>query len=534
MYLEKSCERDLGTVVPAKVPSKAEGKVDNWVTRLTVISCQVIVTVSIFHWFKDYLLALSGAASSNIYLGILGWPLASTCALLVLLKYQKLIQQFGRDNVQLGEKLGARTYALEKTNEEMRLEIAERGRVEKALMESESRFRTIIREAALGIALIDKQGRVIEGNPALSSMLGYPPEELRGTDFIRFTYPEDAESSWGNLQKLLSGRQDICRLETRYLRKDGWSGWGRQSISLVRDAEGNPQFAIALFEDITERRESEERILTYQTQLQSLASELTLTEERERRRLATVLHDHVAQLLMMAKVKFEKMQESTIYRDLAKSMEEIRKLIEESIRCTRSLVFELSPPILYDLGFEPAMEWLAEHMEKQYGLVVQVEDDDQPKPLDNEARVLLFRAVRELLFNVIKHAKVNYARVVLHGDGEHIRVIVKDNGVGFAPDRLGASSDKLENYGIFSIRERLNYFGGDIEIESTPGQGAKVIMTMPLKVNQEKAVSPTNPSLHLSLYSPPEVSKGPPRSLAKTRSHKVRNHSALTGKKIPA
>jgi signal transduction histidine kinase len=142
--------------------------------------------------------------------------------------------------------------------------------------------------------------------------------------------------------------------------------------------------------------------------------------------------------------------------------------------------------------------------------------------------------VRELLFNVIKHAKVNYARVVLHGDGEHIRVIVKDNGVGFAPDRLGASSDKLENYGIFSIRERLNYFGGDIEIESTPGQGAKVIMTMPLKVNQEKAVSPTNPSLHLSLYSPPEVSKGPPRSLAKTRSHKVRNHSALTGKKIPA
>ena len=243
----------------------------------------------------------------------------------------------------------------------------------------------------------------------------------------------------------------------------------------MRDAEGNPQFAIALFEDITERRESEERILTYQTQLQSLASELTLTEERERRRLATVLHDHVAQLLMMAKVKFEKMQESTIYRDLAKSTEEIRELIEESIRCTRSLVFELSPPILYDLGFEPAMEWLAEHMEKQYGLVVQ-----------------------ELLFNVIKHAKVNYAWVVLHGDGEHIRVIVKDNGVGFAPDRLGASSDKLENYGIFSIRERLNYFGGDIEIESTPGQGARVIMTMPLKVNQEKAVSPTNPSLHLS------------------------------------
>jgi signal transduction histidine kinase len=135
--------------------------------------------------------------------------------------------------------------------------------------------------------------------------------------------------------------------------------------------------------------------------------------------LATVLHDQIAQLLMVAKGKFEKMQESAIYRNLAKPIEEIRKLIEESIRYTRSLVFELSPPILYDLGFEPAMEWLAEHMEKQYGLVVHVEEDDQPKPLDNEARVLLFRAVRELLFNVLKHAQVSCARVVLQGDGSY-------------------------------------------------------------------------------------------------------------------
>ena len=129
------------------------------------------------------------SASSNLYLGILGCTLATVCACLLLLKYQKLIQQFSRDNVQLGERLGARTYALEKANEEMRLEIAERGRVEKALMESESRFRTIIREAALGIALIDKQGCVIEGNPALLDMLGYAAGELRGMEFTRINHP---------------------------------------------------------------------------------------------------------------------------------------------------------------------------------------------------------------------------------------------------------------------------------------------------------------------------------------------------------
>jgi PAS domain S-box-containing protein len=485
----KSYQGELATGVPIEVRPKDGNASNAWVTRLIMVTLQVIVAVSIFQLLRDMVFPQGSGRSANIFLSIMGCTLATICAYLLLLKYQTLIQQFSHQNVQLGERLGARTFALEKANEEMRLEIAERGRVEKALMESESRFRTIIREAALGIALIDKQGRVIEGNPALLAMLGYAPEELRGMEFTRINHPENAESSWQNFQQLLTGKQDICRVETRYIRKDGWIGWGRQSISLVREAGGTPQFAIALFEDITDRRESEDKIRTYQEQLQSLASELSITEERERRRLATVLHDHIAQLLVVAKGKFEKIQESTFYRSLAHPMEEIRRLIEESIRYTRSLVFELSPPILYDLGFEPAMEWLAEHMEQQYGLVVTVEDDDLPKPLDNETRVLLFRAVRELLFNVLKHAQASCARVCMRREGEQLRVIVEDNGVGFAPDQLGPSAGKIEGFGLFSIRERLNYFGGRMEIESTPGEVTRVILSLPLRPDQKKRAS---------------------------------------------
>ena len=513
----KLCEGELAAGIGIEVPPKDESTVNSWVTRLILVTLQVIVAISIFQLFRDIVFAHASAASSNIYLGILGCTLATVCACLLLLKYQKLIQQFSRDNVQLGERLGARTYALEKANEEMRLEIAERGRVEKALMESESRFRTIIREAALGIALIDQQGRVIEGNPALLAMLGYAAEELRGMEFTRINHPENAASSWENFQKLLTGRQDVCRVETRYIRKDGWVGWGRQSISLVREAGGKPQFAIALFEDITERRESEEKIRTYQEQLQSLASELSLTEERERRRLATVLHDHIAQLLVVAKGKFEKIQESTLYRSVAKPMEEIRRLIEESIRYTRSLVFELSPPILYELGFEPAMEWLAEHMEKQYGLAVAVEDDDNPKPLDNEARVLLFRAVRELLFNVLKHSQASGARVCMRRAGEHLEVIVEDNGVGFAPDKPGGSSGKIEGFGLFSIRERLNYFGGRMEIESTPGEVTRVILTLPLQPDKKKRPSHMATPSPVRVALPPAASKVVPLAPVKPR-----------------
>ena len=501
-------ERELGSGSAVKTLRVDEGKVSSWTTKLTIVTLQVIIAVSIFQVFKDWVFTNKGPGSSNIYLGIMGCTLATICAYLILVKYQSLIQQFSRENVKLGERLGARTAELEQANEEMRQEIAERRRVEEALLESESRFRTIIREAAIGIALLDQKGRLIESNPALQTMLGYSPEELRGMGFSQIQHPENSKLSQEIFRQLLAGEQEVYRVETRYTRKDGWVGWGRQSISLVREAGGEAQFAIAMFEDITERRENEERIRTYQEQLQSLASELSLTEERERRRLATVLHDHIAQLLVLAKDKFEKMQESSVVRALIKPMEEVRRLIEESIRYTRALIFELSPPILYDLGFEATMEWLAEHMEEQYGLKVEVENDDLPKPLDNEARVLLFRGVRELLFNVLKHAQTKSAKVRLRGEEGQLRVIVEDNGVGFAPDRLISATGKVKGFGLFSVRERLNYFGGSLEVESIPGEVTRVSLVMPLQSKGKPKKSRTKTAVPAELASPSAASRG--------------------------
>jgi PAS domain S-box-containing protein len=428
----KLCEGDMATRIPNTASRMEESTVNTWITRIILVALQVIIALSIFQLLKDVIFPHTKGISSNLFLSIAGCTLATICAYLILIKYQSLIQQFSRENVQLG---------------------------------------------------------LIEGNPALQAMLGYDSQELRGMEFTRIDHPDNAKVSREIFEKLLSGEQDVCRVEFRYIRKDGWVGWGRQSLSLVRDSAGKPQFVIALFEDITERRESEEKISTYQEQLQSLASELSLTEERERRRLATILHDHIAQLLVLAKGKFEKMQESTLYRSFAKPMEEIRRLVEESIRYTRSLIFELSPPILYDLGFEATMEWLAEQMEQQYGLTVAVEDDQRPKPLGNEARVLLFRAVRELLFNVLKHAQADRARIRMQRKGKQLRVTVEDNGVGFAPDKLSLPAGKVEGYGLFSIRERLNYSGGSMEIESTPGRVTRVILSLPLQSDRENQTS---------------------------------------------
>jgi signal transduction histidine kinase len=220
-----------------------------------------------------------------------------------------------------------------------------------------------------------------------------------------------------------------------------------------------------------------------EAELRSLASQLSLTEERERRRIATELHDHIGQTLALCKIKLGMLQESAS-AGLLESMDEIRKLIDQTIQYTRSLTSELSPPILYELGFEATVEWLGEKILKQYGILFHFEDDGQPKPICDEARVLLFQAVRELLVNVTKHAQARNVRVSIRRDGKDVRINVEDDGVGFHASEIGSYISRT-GFGLFSIRERLNYIGGYLEVESEPGHGTLVTLVAPMKIEKD-------------------------------------------------
>ncbi len=232
--------------------------------------------------------------------------------------------------------------------------------------------------------------------------------------------------------------------------------------------------------EITERKKAEEKLLIYQKQLRSLASELSLAEERLRRRIAMDVHDHVGQNLAISKIKIESLRESVTSPELAEDLEEIRDLIAQTIESTRSLTFELSPPVLYELGFEAAVEWLVRQTRQQYGLSADFKADGQTKPLDNNVRVFLFQAVRELLVNVAKHAQARNVTVSTRRVGNEIRVSVEDDGVGFDISQTGSYDYKTGGFGLFSIRERLGHIGGRFEIESKPGRGTRVTLAVPI------------------------------------------------------
>jgi signal transduction histidine kinase/CheY-like chemotaxis protein len=214
-------------------------------------------------------------------------------------------------------------------------------------------------------------------------------------------------------------------------------------------------------------------------QLSLLASELTLAEERERRRLAGILHDNLQQLLAAAKMRIEVLSDSVGTEQKSKA-ENILGLIQESLKVSRSLTAELSPPLLQLGGLSAALKWLGRWMGEMHGLKVDLSVDSLLDPKREDYSVLLFQSVRELLFNVVKHAGVASARVDMRKDeeGQH-RIVVSDHGIGLDLEAVWNNANTGTGFGLFSIRERMMLIGGRLEVESKPGMGASFSLILP-------------------------------------------------------
>ncbi len=269
------------------------------------------------------------------------------------------------------------------------------------------------------------------------------------------------------------------------------------------DVDGSPMI-LKMDVDITERRRTEKALRTAHedlaaraAQLRALARELTMTEQRERRRMAKLLHDHLQQLLVGAKFRTVILGRSgdEITKQAAS---EIEHLLDESISVSRSLTAELSPPILHEGGLPDGFEWLARWMADKYGLMVDLGIEDHLPEVVEDVRVLLFESVRELLFNAVKHAHVRSVTVnVRQVDDRQVQVTVSDLGPGFDPARLKKAGETGGGFGLFGVRERLDLIGGRMEIDSAPGKGTRITLTAPLG-----GISPAPPSVATSACQP--------------------------------
>ena len=224
--------------------------------------------------------------------------------------------------------------------------------------------------------------------------------------------------------------------------------------------------------------ESLERQVAERTaSLRRLASEVCLAEERERRQIAEDLHDHLGQALALIKIRLLGLRGDAVFGGHGRALEELVALSDQAIRYTRGLTFELSPPVLYELGLGSALEWLGEDTARRHGLRVKVRDKARVA-LPDDLKVMLWKSVRELLHNVVKHAQARSVEITLTVLDGAVSVRIADDGRGFDP--AAARRDAGAQFRLFSIEARLRQLGGHMDLDTAPGRGARVRLTAPI------------------------------------------------------
>ena len=338
------------------------------------------------------------------------------------------------------------------------------------------------------LVVLSPDGRILSGNRAFLRMVGATPHEIEG----RYLY-DLGDGDWNipELRKCLGDLGQGDKLEGfRVDRKVA----GKEVQTFLLNAcwiDQMPSILLAM-DDVTDKEDATQKLRDYRDKLRKMAFDATLTEERERRRIAVDVHDHVGQALALAQIKL------TSLRDMVPSgsrpaFAEAVGLLEMSIDDLRTLIFDLSPPVLYDLGLRAALSWLLEDFEKRHGVHIELDDDGADKPLDNAATVLIYRAVREFLANILKHAGVATATVTLRRVNGEIVVEVGDKGSGFDAKVLGAPSS-TGGFGLFSVREQIDRLGGNVQVTSAPGEGTHVSVRVPLKLEHAPAGSSKEPA----------------------------------------
>ena len=259
--------------------------------------------------------------------------------------------------------------------------------------------------------------------------------------------------------------------------------WLREKAEVEIDGTGRAVRGIGTVQDITERKQAEQKIIDYQQRLKALAHQLTITEEKERRAIAAGLHDHVSQSLALARVQLASAQQYVSESELEEKLDDISSTLLKALEDTQLLMLELSSPAIHATGLSSAIsEWVESQIENMYILKTEIIDnipENLRKTLDPDVRTILFRNVRELLVNVVKHARANKVSVRLEDRNTRIRIIVEDDGIGFDPRAANQADSKIGGFGLFSIQELMADLGGDLKIVSEPGKGCTAILSAP-------------------------------------------------------
>lgn len=382
-------------------------------------------------------------------------------------------------------------------------DVSEHKAAERALRETSELYRLALEAGELGTWDSNQLTGTVHWDNRSQRIFGVPAElTLTAAEAEHFIHPDDRAMVQAVLQAACDpGSTGKYEVEERLFWPDGSIHWVAVKGQVFFDGQGpqrQPVRIIGTVQDITQRKATEERLRQLTTsleqevaartavleqqaaQLRQLTTELTNAEQRERKRLAALIHDHLQQLLVGAKMRIGLAQRRAVVPTVLEMLTEVSDLLNEAVEAARSLTMQLRPPVLYEDGLAAALRWLSQQMYRQHRLHVELALKAEAEPMADPVKALLFEAVRELLFNVVKYAGVTQAEVGIERTADRrVHLYVADRGQGFEPGRLEQSQS---GFGLFSIRERMKALGGHMELQTQPGQGVQVHLYLPREI----------------------------------------------------
>jgi PAS domain S-box-containing protein len=374
--------------------------------------------------------------------------------------------------------------------------ITGRKQAEEALREKDDFNLAVLDSLNSEIAVLDRDGVIVAINlpwkrfATENSMIpGQPVPHVKvGTNYLAIcrasagSSADEAESAHDGIRAVLDGRLPSFSLEYP-CHSPKKKRWFSMTATPFRDG------VLVSHTDISGRKQAEEqlremaveleaRVSKRTKQLRRVSAQLTMSEERERRMLAQNLHDDLGQLLAIIKIKLTSLGDSSPRT----SINTIVELVEQADLAVRMITLQLSPPILHTLGLIPALEWLVEEMEQRYHLAVHIDHEGEPMALVDEIQAMLFRSVRELLINVARHSQASDASLSCLCQGSQLIIAVSDNGCGFDPSQYLVGLARRRGFGLCSIYERIINIGGEMEFDSSPGNGTTITLSLPYSI----------------------------------------------------
>ncbi len=359
-------------------------------------------------------------------------------------------------------------------------DITERKKFLTDLMEREEKYRTLTQNLNVGVYRSNpgKNGKIIEANLALIKLFGLKNKNDLERWWAENFYQNPIERD--RVEDKLKSKGFLINEEIKLKKIDGTKFYASISATAATDDSGKVIHYDGIIEDITERIKVQKNIALHQRNLEMLSNELAITQEKTKRELAITLHDKLGQALAMANFKTSELNKKTTDSENKKELVEISSFIEEAINESRNITYELSPPILYEMGLIPAISWKLDEIEKNNQIKTSLKDRSKTYELEEKEQIVIYRTINELLQNVIKHSKADKVNISFSLLKKCYRISVSDNGIGFDLKAVREKAISQKKFGLFSIMERIKYIGGEINIDTALNKGTDVIINLPI------------------------------------------------------